>query len=291
MKDLKRLTCEVLAYNLFMERTYLDACLKEGLTVRWPESGMPIRVYVAPFRWYEKSKQQESFVYNQMVYDAFDTWNRVSGDRVRFQQVARLDESQIDVSWRRVDRKSLGHCQYLVNPQSLIYSAEIKIGISDGLLHAAYNSMDEVKHTVLHEIGHALGLLGHSDGPDDIMYVPHQYGVTQLSPRDIETLVALYKLPTAFDYVAIGQKQALKQPFTLHDVLDRIEGRSSEEAAKVIDFVPEPPPENPAVLLGQHDILSHMGKFHLATQNIQVDPGLKKMFLQKKKRPLPPTEQ
>lgn len=268
-----------------MERTYLDACLKEGLTVRWPDASMPIRVYVAPFRWYEKSKQQESYAYNQMIFDAFDTWNRVSGDLVRFKFVATLDESQIDVNWRRVDRKSLGHCQYLVNDKSQVYSAEIKIGLSDGIIHAQYNSMDEVKHTILHEIGHALGLVGHSDGPDDIMYVPHQYGVVDLSPRDIETLQMLYRLPTAFDYIGMGKKFNLPEPFTLHDVLDHIEGREREvEAPPVIDFIPAPPPENPEVLLYQADILSQMGKFHLATQNIQVSKDLKKMFIEKKKQ-------
>lgn len=274
-----------------MQRTYLDACLKEGLTVRWPDSAMPIRVYVAPFRWYEKSKQQESYTYNQMVYDAFETWNRVSEDAVRFQFVSKLDESQVDVNWRRVDRKSLGHCEYMVNAQSLIYSAEIKIGLSDGILHAAYNAMDEVKHTILHEVGHAIGLLGHSDGPADIMYVPHQYGVVQLSERDIQTLCTLYRLPPAFNYVAMGKKFNLREPFTLQDVVDHIEGRprvdaAAEVSAPRLDFMPTPPPETPEVLEHQREILSQMGKFHLATQNIGISPELKRMFIhQQKKRP------
>lgn len=251
---------------------------------------MPIRVYVAPFRWYEKSKQQESYTYNQMVYDAFDAWNKLSVDKVRFQQVSTLDQSQIDVSWRRVDRKSLGHCEYMVNQLSLIYSAEIKIGISDGLVHAQYNDMDEVRHTILHEVGHALGLLGHSDGPDDIMYVPHQYGVAKLSPRDGETLNTLYDLPTAFDYQAIGQKFELKAPFTMQNVLDHIQGKRANGQTKVIDFIPPPPPERPEVLQQQHDILTQMGKFHLATQNIRVNPDIQRQFLQqqKKKPPIPP---
>jgi predicted Zn-dependent protease len=272
-----------------MERTYLDACLKEGITIRWPDSAMPIKVYVAPFRWYEKSKQQESYAYNQMVYDAFTIWEQLSGGLVRFQHVATLDASQIDVSWRRVDRKSLGHCQYLINQQGLLYSAEIKIGISDGILHAQYNNMDEVKHTILHEIGHAVGLIGHSDGGADIMYVPHQYGVTEISPRDVETLCTLYKLPPAFDYLAIGRKFKLKEPFTIHQVLDHLEGRTHENTAKTIDFIPPSPPQAPEVLMQQHDILSHMGKFHLATQNIKVNREIKRLFIDQQKKTPPPS--
>jgi predicted Zn-dependent protease len=279
-----------MAYNQNMNRTYLEACLKDGLTVRWPDSAMPIRVYVAPFRWYEKSKQQESYAYNQMVYDSLDAWSQISGGKVQFQHVATLDQSQIDISWRRVDRKSLGHCEYLVNQQSLIYSAEIKIGISDGLVHAQYNDMDEVKHTILHEIGHALGLLGHSDSPEDIMYVPHQYGVAQLSSRDAETLNTLYNLPTAFDYQAIGRKFELKEPFTLQHVLDHIQGQKGSKE-KVIDFTPPPPPERPEVLARQHDILTQMGKFHLATQNIQINPDLKRQFIRQQRKPPPPPQE
>ncbi len=274
-----------------MEPTYLEACLKDGLTVRWPDSAMPIKVYVAPFRWYEKSKQRESYAYNQMVYDAFDTWQKLSGELVRFQQVASQAASQIDVSWRRVDRTSLGHCQYLINPQGLLYSAEIKIGISDGLVHAQYNDMDEVRHTILHEVGHAIGLVGHSDGGSDMMYVPHQYGVTQLSPRDADTLVALYKLPPVFDYVAMGRKFKLPEPFTLQDVLDHIEGRQPDVAnARQIDFLPPPPPQQPEVLMQHHDILSQMGKFHLATQNVQINQDVKRLYIQKQRKLPDPNE-
>ena len=256
-----------------MNRTYLDACLKEGRTARWPDSAMPVRVYIAPFRWYEQSKQQESYAYNQMVMEALQRWQDVSNNVIRFQLVQRLQDSQIDIHWRRVDRKSLGHCKYMINDRSMVYSSEIEIGISDGVLHAQYNAMDEVRHTILHEIGHALGLLDHSDHQEDIMYVPHQYGVVDISARDILTLQWLYKLPVGFYYPAIGKKYNLPEPFTLHDVLDQIEGKSGRNQMDD-PFLKKANPrvytEQPERLAAQHEILSSMGKFYLQTQNIRI---------------------
>lgn len=253
--------------------TYLADCLKDGLTVRWPEKSMPIKVYITPFTWYEASKQRQSQAYNAMVINAFEAWSQATNRKVTYQLVNNLHDSQIDINWRRVDRRSLGHCEYLVNDRSIIYSAEIRIGISDGLLHGQYNDIDEVNHTILHEVGHALGLLGHSDGPDDIMYVPHQFGVAALSDRDKTTLRVLYDLPVAFDYRVAAEKLELHKRYpkgvNFNTVIDVLEGRTPKQAKLSKAPKPGPPPEASEKLVEHHDILTHMGKFHMATQNIK----------------------
>lgn len=274
-----------------MSRTYLYNCLKDEHLCRWPDGAMPIAVYIAPFTWYEKKKQMESNVYRQMVLDSLELWRRASNNLVRFQVVDNLNQSQIDFKWRRVDRKSLGHCTYEMDKLYRMFSAEIQIGISDGLLHAAYQDASEVKHTIIHEIGHALGLIGHSDHPSDIMYVPHQYGVHTISPRDAETLRWLYSLPVGFDYKAAAVRFQLGGNFTINDVIDRIDkkikGEATESAPPAADSAakaPASPPDrqplvrNTASLEEQHHILSEMGRFYLKTQNIRIEKHRKDML-------------
>lgn len=269
-----------------MQETYLEACLKDGRTVRWPDKAMPIKIHIAPFRWYEQTKQRESTMYQGMVMEAMATWHQATQGKVRFQVVNNLNDSQINVVWRRVDRTSLGHCEYLVNKNSMIYSAEISIGLSDNIIHSQYNDPDEVRHTILHEFGHALGLIGHSDGPSDIMYVPHQFGVTQISQRDAHTVQWLYQLPVGFDFVAIGNKHQLKPPFTLQDVLDHVTGKTRKPKADE----PAPleassaAPSQDDVLLSQHDLLTQRAKFMMATQNIQVPKDLKAKIMEQRRQ-------
>jgi hypothetical protein len=238
---------------------------------------MPIPLYIAPFRWYEKSKQKEASYYNHMVEEAFTLWAQATGGKVQFRQVATVNDSIIDVKWRRVDRKSLGHCVYNWDKQGRIYSAEIEIGLSDGVLHSRYNDPAEVRHTILHEVGHALGLVGHSPYPGDIMYVPHQYGVIALSERDKETMRSLYELPVGFDYLEHGQDLQLTAPFTIDDVFAVMQGwpeaplqgllaKAKSQAASGVQAMPHT--QTPEALDRQQQLLAQRGQFYLATSHL-----------------------
>jgi hypothetical protein len=249
-----------------MDRTYLHTCLKDDHLCRWPDGTMPIHVYIAPFVWYEKKKQQESHLYRQLVLESLEAWRKASNGLVRFQIVDNLNSSQIDFKWRRVDRKTLGHCTYELDKQYRLFSAEIQIGISDGLLHARY-------HT--------------------------------LSPRDMDTVSWLYSLPVGFNYKSVAAKYQLKTNYTISDVINRIEQRikggstaSLEAPAETApSFAVEPHESAPArsdqtfarmtrSLDEQHEILSEMGRFYLKTQNIQVSKDkqdhLRRVMMEKK---------
>lgn len=172
--------------------TYLQHSLNKGVLIRWPDHCFPLKIYIAPFKWY--AAKNDDYKYRQMVLDALNLWKNATSGLVSFEVVTDLHESQMNLDWRRVDRQSLGHCNYNFDAQGRLYSAEVQIGISDGVLHSRYMDENEVMHTIVHEIGHALGL-GHSPNKTDIMYTPHQYGVTAISKTDALSLIWLYRLP------------------------------------------------------------------------------------------------
>ncbi len=74
--------------------------------------------------------------------------------------------------------------------------------------HGNFFSDKELYNTALHEIGHALGIMGHSYSSDDLMYMasdnnnfytPYRSSFQYLSSQDINTIKLLYKLiPTYY---------------------------------------------------------------------------------------------
>lgn len=267
-----------------MAQTYLQSCLRDQKLVRWAETCFPLPFYIAPFRWYKA--QNEGYKYLAIVKRALETWENVSGGKVRFKIVNSLNESQINLDWKRIDRQALGHCYFHFDNVGRLYSSEIQIGLSDGTIHAQYQDENEVFHTILHEIGHALGL-GHSPNQKDIMFTPHRYGVINLSENDAATVQWLYKLPFGASVSEISSKYGIPS-----DNLDYIISKhSGVKKSSGFEDVKE------TIILPQKDLieeqktLAEIKKFNLGLQNIQVSPDvqeyIKKTLIEKnKKKPL-----
>jgi len=273
--------------------SYLTNCLQNDKLIRWADNCMPLKVYVAPFRWY-KEKGQEYFYY-AMIKDAFEIWKNASGGKLSFEFVDNLYNSQINIEWKRVDRKSLGHCLYNFDPRGRLFSAEIEIGLSDGLLHRQYEDKNEVNHTIIHEIGHALGLK-HSPYTDDIMYVPHQYGTAAVSKKDKTTLKWLYNFPVDVTKNDILLRYNFSSEYTLDHLVyflenpeqggsEKAENSSEQSRDKTILREKTPEAQEEKVLHYEQDTLAELNKYNLSLQNITVSPNmreyLKKVRIQK----------
>lgn len=247
--------------------TYLQDNLKNNKLIRWMDTSFPLKFYAAPFRWYKA--QNEGYKYQALVKRALEAWERASGGKVRFTMVNTLLESQINLDWKRIDRKALGHCYFNFDNSGRLYSAEVQIGLSDGIIHAQYQDENEVYHTILHEIGHALGL-GHSTYSSDIMYTPHRYGVINLSENDVRSIQWLYKLPYGITVQELSQKYGI-QTTNIDDIILKL---SMKNSPSEFENIKNSIKIHQKDLLEEQQNIAEVKKYNIELQNIQVSSNI-----------------
>lgn len=244
------------------KKTYLQESVKNGRLIRW--TMMPLKVYIAPMKFY--SKQGQDTKYRQYVKKALDEWHKVSNGKVSFVIVDSLLTSNINIDWKRVERQALGHCYFQYDKANRLYSAEVAIGLTEGLVHADYMDEGEVYHTILHEIGHAVGL-GHSPFKKDIMYTPHQKGVMHVGDGDRLSVNWLYTFPSGKTVQEIASKYGVSGS-DIDEVVARIISKQAKtEFEKVKENIAPQPKRD---LLEESESIANLRKYHMALQNIKI---------------------
>ena len=242
--------------------------------MRWPINNLV--VYIAPMKFY--SKPGEDAKYRKMVMDAFSVWSAATGGKLRFKITNVLLESNINVDWKRVDRQALGHCYFSWDAQGRLYGADVSIGLTDGRIHQKYDSDIEVYHTILHEVGHALGL-NHSPYKEDIMYTPHQYGVASLSANDKYSINWLYKLQAGASVKQFAAKYGISTSSDLDSVIRKIDEKnnSEPEAEKMMISTRRD-------LLEEASNIGDLKKYNMLLQNISLSSNVKNYLNNNRKK-------
>lgn len=256
------------------KHTYVAESLKNGRIMRW--TFMPLNVYIAPMNFY--SKQGQDMKYRHMVIRALEEWQKATRGKISFKVVNTLLESNVNIDWKRVERKALGHCYFSFDGANRLYGAEVAIGLTEGLVHADYMDESEVYHTILHEIGHAIGL-GHSHNKADIMYTPHQRGINSISQGDVLTVNWLYSLPQGATTAEVASRYGIGGSDIDEIITKFINKKTPSEFEKVKSSVKIPKRD----LLEEQETLANLRKYHMALQNVQISDEMKKFFINKKK--------
>jgi tetratricopeptide (TPR) repeat protein len=163
----------------------------EEMTTKWRTNRFPLKVFIAPDSQFSKE-----------VESAFDDWQTKSNDLVSFTMVSDSKQSDIECTFSsnrsRFPYGEKGGATPTLSPDTGIEHARIEI------LATKETTPGELKLLALHEVGHSLGLLGHSPAADDAMYF---LGTSQLTDRDIKTLRHLYQPDIK---IALGTKKVVR---------------------------------------------------------------------------------
>lgn len=175
---------------------YLASAASGGKYFRWTR--MPVRICIASgdgVPGYQNS-------YFQDLMDAFSQWAVGSGNRITFSLSADPSQSDIICDWTGDPNKIMergravegGLTKLNGQPTSAtdvsITNARITILTNRGGMPL---SDDDMRKVCLHEVGHALGINGHSNSNTDVMFFSESPTVSPfLSNRDRATIMRLY---------------------------------------------------------------------------------------------------
>ena len=173
----------------------------DRVLLRWPLERMPLRVYLAdpPDGLFDDPQ-----AIHDAVADGVADWAGVAGPGVpSFVFVERIGDADIPIVWAREPDGDwyIAHCAYDVDLRKRRFGVS-RILVTGRGLEGRVADLHDVHRVLLHEMGHALGLAGHSPDPRDVMSVSAVPEVFEgLSARDRATLAALYARPIGFRMV------------------------------------------------------------------------------------------
>lgn len=186
-----------------------EAPFNEHFLLRWPSDRMPLRVHLPdpPASLFPDPEAIEA-----SVRDGILDWSDVAGPGIpSFRFVETEGDADIRIRW--AERPSgnwyVAYCAYQID------ALQRRFGVEHVLVTGRWRDghladMHDVYAVVLHEMGHALGLIGHSPEPGDIMYASATItSSTALSERDRATLRALYAKPIGTRIMGARRERAV----------------------------------------------------------------------------------
>ena len=182
---------------------YIEQVPMDKGILRWDTNKFPLTVSII-----DNSGGSIPPYYKTEILRAFSQWQSTTG----FITFATTDNSnaniKVEVTAPPSNMCNDKECKYVVGFTTPNYRGEIlnqmKITLYSTDPNGNFFSDKELYNTILHEIGHALGIMGHSYSTEDLMYMstddtasfyaPYRSSFQYLSSKDINTIRLLYKL-------------------------------------------------------------------------------------------------
>lgn len=161
---------------------------------RWPE-GRTMKVFVANATGINGFREN----FPRLLCQAFDAWIKASGNKLSYALVAKQDVADIVCEWTDDPKAIAGGTSergaaYISHRDGIIQHATINI-LTTPVVNLGQLSDTAMMKACLHEVGHALGIDGHSSNNHDVMYATVDSPTVEsvLSERDRATIHRLYQ--------------------------------------------------------------------------------------------------
>lgn len=231
---------------------YIEKAPSDGQILRWDTSKFPLQVY------FKNNSTNAPSYFVPTIQRAFLQWQGASSNLIRFNFTNDEKEANIVVSIN--SSKDMKQCDQVDCKYTVAYTTPDIDGSllkkMDILFYDSNNlgqpfSQKEIFNTAIHEIGHSLGIMGHSENPDNIMFMesnPNEQSYFEnlrsdfqsLSQADINTLNLLYKLVPDVTNTPLNEFNTDHQ-FYPHIILGSDEQITSQKIIEAQNYIQRAP--------------------------------------------------
>lgn len=233
----------------YIEQTPFDSGI-----IRWDTASFPLNVSI-DFPIEDKLPNY----YRAEITKAFYQWQN-SSRFLKFNFVNNTKDAQIIIKFLPLPENncSAQGCKYVVAyTEPTIRNNLLKkmtITMYDKDAYGNFFSDKELYNTILHEIGHALGIMGHSYSTDDLMFMSNEENQDSIytrfrssfqyiSSKDINTITLLYNLAPDISNVPLSRikKDKLIYPPIILGSTEDMNNNKLKEAQNYVKKAPELP--------------------------------------------------
>lgn|SRR5574344_181325 len=247
-KKQARYQAVMLRYKLLIgvEDNYIYNAISGNDVIRWDIRSFPLKIY------YENLNTVPPY-YKENIDKALMQWtNRTNF--IKFVETTNENEANIVIKFSDIQSDTCkdGVCTYTVAyTDPVVGSGNLLKRMNLTFYKTNPRNQNftplEVYNTALHEIGHTLGIMGHSDHPGDLMFPSNENNQNMyafyrsefqyLTPRDVKTLVLLYRLaPTITNTRGLKSESFYYAPLILGNMDVRVQQKLKEFKKYIQDY-------------------------------------------------------
>lgn len=233
---------------------YIERVPFDSKILRWDVTKFPLKVYI------KNSSSSAPSYYQESIQKAFLQWQALTKNLINFEFINDDKNANISVEIKSSDdmkKCDQEDCKYTVAYTiPTIYGDLLKkfdIFFYDSNNRGQHFSQKAIYNTALHEIGHALGIMGHSYNKDDIMYMESNQensyfnefrsNFQSITQTDLNTLNLLYKIVPNITNTSLSEFDTNRQFFApiILGTEEQINSRKMIEAQNYIKSAPNLP--------------------------------------------------